>query len=63
VPQNPNSPLLGAAALAIELDCTETTIYRKARSGEIPGYRLGPRGAWRFDLNEVRAALAVQAIA
>lgn len=33
-----------------------STVYRLAAQGEIPSYRIGPRGV-RFDIEEVRSAL------
>jgi excisionase family DNA binding protein len=33
------------------LKLTESTIYKLAASGEIPGFRVGK--SWRFDLEEI----------
>lgn len=44
--------------LATMLDCSVDTAYRRANSGEIPGFRLGR--AWRFFPSQVRAALEKQ---
>jgi excisionase family DNA binding protein len=31
--------------------CHQSTIYRLAKHGEIPGFRLG--GAWRFRISDI----------
>jgi excisionase family DNA binding protein len=33
------------------LKLTESTIYKLASSGEIPGFRIGK--SWRFDMEEI----------
>ncbi len=33
------------------LKLTESTIYKLAMSGEIPGFRVGK--SWRFDMDEI----------
>jgi excisionase family DNA binding protein len=37
--------------LAEYLHCHQSTIYRLAKRGEIPGFRLG--GGWRFKIDEI----------
>ncbi len=37
--------------LAKYLHCHQSTVYRLAKRGEIPGFRLG--GGWRFKIDEV----------
>ena len=37
--------------LARYLHCHQTTIYRLAKNGQIPGFRLG--GGWRFKIDEI----------
>lgn len=43
------------AELAEELRCSREKVYRMARAGDIPGFRVGR--VWRFDLDAVRARL------
>lgn len=51
--------LITAPELAKQLDVSESLIYRLARKGEIPSYRVGP--LIRFDLEEVLEALEQEA--
>jgi excisionase family DNA binding protein len=37
--------------LASYLHCHQSTIYRLAKSGEIPAFRLG--GGWRFKISDI----------
>lgn len=47
--------LLNAVETAEELDCSTETVARLARTGELPGTKLGGRtGAWVFDAAVVR---------
>ncbi len=52
--------LLTAKELAAALQLNEQTVYRLARSGEIPVVRIGKK-AIRFDLERVREALGAPA--
>lgn len=52
--------LLTAKELAAALQLNEQTVYRLARSGEIPFVRIGKK-AIRFDLERVREVLAAPA--
>lgn len=52
--------LLTAKELAAALQLNEQTVYRLARSGEIPFVRIGKK-AIRFDLERVREALEAPA--
>lgn len=49
------TPLLDVDAMAAILQVNRLTVYEWARAGRIPAYRLGRR--WRFDPEEVKAAL------
>lgn len=49
-------PLIRAEELAKRLDVSESLVYRLARNGDIPAYKVG--GNWRFDLAAVKAALS-----
>lgn len=46
---------LSAEQVAAHFGVTAETVRAKARADVIPGYRLGR--TWRFDLDEVKAAL------
>lgn len=52
-------PLLDAEKLAAELRCSVEKVYRMAREGEIPVFRVGR--SWRFDLDEVKVELSTPA--
>lgn len=45
---------LTVVELARRVNLTPDTVYRKANSGAIPGFKIG--GSWRFYLSEVVAA-------
>ena len=50
--------LLSAAKLAENLGITPESVYRLAKLGIIPFYKVGPRlGGRRFDVDEVRETL------
>jgi excisionase family DNA binding protein len=44
-------PLIRAEELARRLDVSESLVYRLARDGKIPAYKVG--GNWRFSWMEV----------
>jgi excisionase family DNA binding protein len=48
-------PLVGVRELAEVLGLSMHTIYRLAMDGRIPFYK--PTKVWRFDLEDVKAAL------
>lgn len=50
-----NEDSVTAGELAQRLRIHRETVYLKAQSGVIPGFRVGR--AWRFYMSEVRAAL------
>lgn len=52
----PQAPLVTAVEVAAHLKCNKLTVYSMHARGLIPGFRVGR--ALRFDLNQVRAALA-----
>jgi excisionase family DNA binding protein len=43
--------ILAVRDLSNYLHCHQSTIYRLANRGEIPGFRLG--GGWRFKIDEI----------
>jgi len=43
--------ILTVKDLASYMHCHQSTIYRLAKHGEIPGFRLG--GAWRFRISDI----------
>jgi len=43
--------ILTVRDLSNYLHCHQSTIYRLANRGEIPGFRLG--GGWRFKIDEI----------
>ena len=43
--------LLNTKELAEYLKLTEVTIYKYAKEGKIPGFRVGSR--WRFDKDQI----------
>jgi len=43
--------ILTVKDLASYMRCHQSTIYRLAKHGEIPGFRLG--GAWRFRISDI----------
>jgi excisionase family DNA binding protein len=49
-------PLIRAEELAKRLDVSESLVYRLARQGKIPSYKVG--GNWRFDLAAVKDTLS-----
>ena len=52
-------PLIRAEELAQRLGVSESLVYRLARQGKIPSYKVG--GNWRFDLAAVKATLSMEA--
>jgi excisionase family DNA binding protein len=54
------SRLLTAEQMAAQLNVHPETIYRRARMGELPCFRLGP--VLRFDLEEVKDAMREGAV-
>jgi excisionase family DNA binding protein len=44
--------LVTAKELGQYLKLSETTLYKLASSGEIPGFKIGD--SWRFDMDEVQ---------
>lgn len=54
----PSAPeqMVDLAGMALILDVSKDTVYRMARSDEIPSHRLGR--AWRFLPSEVREHLS-----
>ncbi len=53
--------LVSAAEVAEHFGVSRRHLYDLANEGRIPGWRVG--SAWRFDLDEVSAALRREAIA
>jgi excisionase family DNA binding protein len=50
--------LVDAATAAHELGMNKSSLYRLARAGRIPSYRVGPKlGGVRFSVTEVKEAL------
>ena len=49
----PTEQALTVTELANALGFHTSTVYRKAEAGNIPGFRLGGTGPWRFFLSEV----------
>ena len=47
--------IVTAKELSQYLKLSESTIYKLAASGEIPGFKIGD--SWRFDLDEVMAKI------
>ena len=43
--------ILTVKDLASYMRCHQSTIYRLAKHGEIPAFRLG--GAWRFKISDI----------
>jgi len=52
------SKMLKSSELAEQLGLAKNTVINLANAGKIPSYKI-PSGAYRFDLNEVKAALRV----
>ncbi len=46
-----NREIVKVKDLAKYLHCHQTTIYRLAKRGDIPAFRLG--GGWRFRIDEI----------
>jgi excisionase family DNA binding protein len=44
--------IVTAKEVAQYLKLSESTIYKLAASGEIPGFKIGD--SWRFDMEEIR---------
>lgn len=53
--ETPNSPKVSASIVAASLAVTDRHVVKLALDGEIPGILVG--SIWRFDLDEVLAAL------
>ena len=52
--------MLTSSQLAEELGLSKMTVLRLANAGKIPAYRIdNGRGDFRFDLEEVKAAMRV----
>lgn len=52
--------MLTTSQLAEELGLSKMTVLRLANAGKIPAYRIdNGRGDFRFDLEEVKAAMRV----
>jgi excisionase family DNA binding protein len=47
-----------AKELGQSLKLSESTIYKLANDGELPGYRIGD--LWRFDLDEIIKVIKTQ---
>ena len=43
--------ILKARELGVYLKLSESTIYKLAADGKLPGFRIGK--SWRFDLDEI----------
>jgi excisionase family DNA binding protein len=43
--------IVTAKQIAQYLKLTESTIYKLASTGELPGFRIGK--SWRFDMDEI----------
>ena len=49
------SEIMTPKEVASYLKLTVLTVYKYAKQGKIPGFRIG--NAWRFDKNKIDAAL------
>lgn len=45
------APVVTPKELGSFLKLTETTIYKLAANGDLPGFKIG--GSWRFDMEEI----------
>ena len=52
----PEEQALDVAGAAAMLQISTDTVYHRARSGDLPGFRVGR--SWRFWPSEIRKALA-----
>jgi excisionase family DNA binding protein len=51
IKEQPMANIVTAKEVGHYLKLTESTIYKLAASGEIPGFRVGK--SWRFDMEEI----------
>jgi len=51
MPVKDNSNLVTAKEVGQYLKLTDSTIYKLASTGEIPGFRVGK--SWRFDMDDI----------
>ncbi len=54
------SDLVRAWEVALKVGLSESMIYKLAHEGAIPAYKAG--AAWRFDIDEVKAAMRERAM-